>query len=109
MKDAFGSARPIDAEVTGTPVGAHGYIVTPVARMRGRLGSSSNEQGSGSYGWASIQPVQASVLDADGQARLIRLDNAEARALMGMVLAGLLVALASLLIPILVRARQKPS
>jgi hypothetical protein len=107
MKEAFGSAPPIDTEVTGTPVEAHGYIVTPVARMRGRLGTSSSEQASGTYGWVRIQPVQASVLDANGRAQLIRLNSVQTQARTGMAVVGLLVALVSLLIPILVRARQK--
>lgn len=109
MKDAFGSAPPIDTEVTGTPVEAHGYIVTPVARMRGRLGSSSNEQGSGTYGWARIQPVQMSVVDSSGHAELIRLKDAQTQALTAMALLGFLMALLSLIIPRLVRTLEKRS
>lgn len=107
MKEALGSSPPINTEVTGTPVEAYGYIVTPVARMRGRLGSSSSETGTGTYGWARIQPVQASVMDANGQAQLIRLTNPQTQALAGMAVAGILVALISLLVPVLVRVRQQ--
>ena len=109
MKDTMRSGTPIDSEVTGDPVEAHGYIVTPFARMRGRLGTSSDDRASGTYGWVAIRPMQMTVLDSAGQAQLVRLSDVQTQAVASMALVGLLVALVSLLIPVLARAGQKPS
>lgn len=106
MNDSMGSAQPFDQEVTGEPVEAHGYVVAPVARMRGRLGSSDNEQGRGRYGWAAIRPVKASVLDRSGNVQEVRITNIEQQAIAAMAGVGLVVAVLSVLISLLARARR---
>jgi hypothetical protein len=97
----------IERDVTAEPVEAHGYIVTPLARIRGRLGSSNDERGSGNWGWVAIRPARMTVHDPSGQAREVRLDSVQAQALTGMAVAGILVALVSMLISALSRSKQK--
>lgn len=106
MKDTPQPATPLDLELTGETVEAHGYTVTPTARVRGKLGSTQKDEQSGTWGWAAIRPVKITVGDREGQTREIALPNAEARALISMAVIGLIVALASLLIPLLVRRRE---
>lgn len=106
MNDPKGSAQPVDQEQSSEPVEAHGYLVTPVARMRGRLGMIDDERGSGRYGWVSIRPLRATVVDQMGNARQLRFVNAQSRALAGMALAALAAAALSLLISQVVGARR---
>jgi hypothetical protein len=106
MNDTLRSAQPFDQEVTGDPVEAHGYVVTPVARVRGRLGSSNDERGSGRWGFAAIRPLKVSVLDREGNTQELRIVNTQQQAIAAMASVGLIVALISLLIPLLARARR---
>lgn len=106
MNDMMRSAMPVDQELTGEPVEGHGYVVTPIARVRGRLGSSDNERGRGRYGWAAIRPVKVMVLDREGNTQEVRIVNAEQQALAGMAALGAVVAAVTLLISLLVRARR---
>ncbi len=111
MREAIKSAPRFDEEVAGMPVEAHGYIVTPYARMRGMVGVQRDERSSGRYGWAAIRPVRMTVQtlqpqDMSGEVREVRLTNAEGQALRAFaVVAALLLAL-SLLMPLLNRGRR---
>lgn len=107
MKDTLRSMTPIDQEVAGEPVEARGFIVTPVARVRGRSGSSSDGRSSGSYGWVAIRPVRASVVDAAGNTREVPIVNMQTQLLLRLVAAGIFVALAGVLAPMLFGPRRK--
>jgi hypothetical protein len=108
MKDTLRAATPIDVEMSGMRVEAHGYIVTPVARMRGRIGSSSDERASGRYGWVEIRPVRMDVVDRDGNMRKVRLVDTQAQFMWALLIAGKLMALLGLLLPVLLsRARRR--
>lgn len=106
MNERMGSGSPIDQEITGEPVEAHGYVVTPVAQVRGKAGSMDNEEGRGSWGWVAIRPVKASVVDRAGNTQELPIVNMQQRALVGMLAAGVVVAVVSLLVSLLVRAKR---
>lgn len=106
MNDPMRSAQPVDQELSGEPVEAHGYLVTPVARVRGRLGTIDDERGSGRYGWVAIRPLRATVVDRLGNARQLRFVNAQAQAIAGMAAAALAVAVLSVLLSHGVGARR---
>jgi predicted carbohydrate-binding protein with CBM5 and CBM33 domain len=109
MDDPLKSAQPVDQEMTGEPVEAHGYVVTPVARVRGKLGVSENEEGRWRYGWMAVRPVKASVIDRSGNTQEVRIVDAQQKAITGMLAVGLVVAAVSLLISLLVGARRGSS
>ncbi len=107
MNDMKAGTSPIDRELVGEPVEAHGYVVTPVARVRARVGESDDEQGRGRYGFAAIRPVKVTVVDRSGNAQELKIVNAEQRAIAGMAAVGLAVAVVSVLIALLARTRRK--
>ncbi len=106
MNDTKSSATPVDQVVTGEPIEAHGYVVTPVARVRGRLGTSDTADGRGRYGWVAIRPVKVTATDRSGNTQDVRIVNVEQQALSGMAAAGIAVAAITLLISLLARARR---
>jgi hypothetical protein len=107
MKNTLRSATPVDQKVTGEPIEAYGYIVTPVARVRGRLGSSSDERSSGRYGWLAIRPLNVIVQDRDGNTREVLIVNMQTQLMLRLVAVGIFVALASVLVPMLSRSRRR--
>ncbi len=107
MKNTLRAATPVDVEMAGMPVEAHGYIVTPVARFRGRVGSNGDERSSGSYGWMRIQPVRMDVVDRDGNKHEVRIVNMETQLRLRLVAVGIFVALASVLVPMLIGSRRR--
>jgi hypothetical protein len=98
MKDDKGSLKPMDAEVAGATVEAHGVMVTPVARVRGKADARSEENGSWRYAWAAIQPVKMTVRDQTGQTSEVKLAPTEGQVLGAMAVVGLLVAVIALVI-----------
>lgn len=100
MNEAIKSAPKIDEEMPGPPVEAHGYIVTPYARVRGMVGSQESAQASGRYGWAAIRPVRMTVQDRSGEVREVRLMDIQGQALRALALVAALVAVASVVISI---------
>lgn len=105
MKDEKGLSKPIDREVEGATVEAHGVMVTPVARVRGQAGGNSDERGEWRYGWAAIRPVKMIVRDQRGQTSEVKLASAEGPVLGGMAAAAALIAAVMILISVLARKR----
>ena len=100
MREAMKSAPRIDEEVAGMPVEAHGYIVTPIARVRGLVGAQENEQSSGRYGWAAIRPLKMTIQDRMGATSEVHLVDVEAQAHRGMLIGAAVVVVASLLVSV---------
>ena len=114
MREAIKSAPRFDEEVAGTPVEAHGYIVTPFARMRGMVSSQESEQGRGRFGWAVTQPARMTVQtlhtqDLTAAVREVRLVDVEGQATKALVVIAVLVALFGLLIPVLLNRPDRSS
>jgi hypothetical protein len=107
MKDALKSGQSFDEETTGEPVEAHGYIVTPVARVRGKAGSMSDERSNGRYGWAAIRPIRAIITDRNGNTQELRIVNQDAQAVTAMAAMGLVVFVVSLVISVLLRTTRR--
>ena len=107
MKDEKGLGKPIDREVEGETVEAHGVMVTPVARVRGQAGGNRDERGEWRYGWAAIRPVKMIVRDRAGQTNEVRLEPTEEQVLGGMAAVGLVVAAVMILISILARRQRQ--
>ncbi len=107
MNEAMRAAPSIDQEITGETVEAHGYVVTPVARLRGRLGTMGDENSSGRFGWAAMRPLRVNVVDRNGGAQEVRIMDMQAQALTGMVGAGLFVAVVCVLISLVSRTGRR--
>jgi hypothetical protein len=107
MNEALRSTPRIDKEVAGQPVEAHGFIVTPVARVRGMAGATDDENGSGRYGWAAIRPVRMIVQNPQGGSEELALPNMEARLFALLAGIGLVVIVATTLIPALGRRKNR--
>lgn len=105
MKDEKGLNKPVDREIEGATVEAHGITVTPVARVRGQAGGNSDERGSWKWGWAAIRPVRITVRGRDGQTSDVKLEPTEGQVLAGMAAFGLVVAALAVLISVVARRR----
>lgn len=103
MKDEKGLSKPVDRQMEGATVEAHGFMVTPVARVRGQAGGNSDERGDWRYGWAAIRPVKMIVRDPTGQTREVRLAPTEGQVLAEMARSALIVALVMGAISLLAR------
>lgn len=103
MKEKKGSNKPIDAEIAGETVEAHGVMVTPVARVRGVADANSDERGSWKWGWAAIQPTKIAVQDRTGQLSEVKLEPTEDQVLGAMAAVGLIVAAVMILISLVAR------
>jgi hypothetical protein len=88
----------MDAEIAGATVEAHGIMVTPVARVRGKADARSEEDGSWRYAWATIQPVSMTVRDQTGQTSEVKLAPTEGQVLGAMAVFGLLVAVVAVVV-----------
>jgi hypothetical protein len=107
MKDTKGTSKPVDMEMEGATVEAHGVMVTPVARVRGQAGGNSGGRGSWRYAWAAIRPVRMNVRDATGQTSEVQLAPTEGQVLAAMAATGLLVAVVTVVISLLAGRRQR--
>ena len=106
MKEAKGPGKPVDLELEGATVEAHGYMVTPVARVRGQMAAGGDERGRWEYAWAAIRPARMTVRDVAGQANDVKLVNSEGMILTAMAFIGLVVAAVSLLVAFVAREQR---
>ena len=106
MKEAKTPGKPVDTEVEGATVESHGFMVTPVARLRGQAGAGGDERGNWEYAWVAVRPVRMTVRDATGQTENVKLVNSEGMILTAMAFIGLVVAAVSLLISLLARKQR---
>ncbi len=111
MREAIKLAPRFDEEVSGMPVEAHGFIVTPYARMRGMAGVQEDERSRGRYGWAAIRPVRMSVQalhpqDLSGEVREVPLVDLEGQILRALAVVAALMLVIGLLAPVLNRSRR---
>ena len=105
MKEKKGSNKPIDTEIAGETVEAHGVMVTPCARVRGQAGANRDERGTWKWGWAAIQPTKIAVQDRAGQLSEVKLEPTEGQVLGAMAAVGVLVAAVMILISLIARRR----
>jgi predicted carbohydrate-binding protein with CBM5 and CBM33 domain len=106
MKEAKGPKKPIDKEIAGETIEAHGVIVTPFARVRCQADAQSDERGSWKWGWAVIQPTRVTTQDRTGQLGVVKLQPTEGQVLGAMAAVAVVVAVVSVLISALARKQR---
>jgi hypothetical protein len=99
------AARRLEQELAGEELAIGERRIRPMARMAGWHGSDAHARAGLSWAWVRLQPTGVQVSEADGQETFVPIEDATAAGLRGILLAGLVVAVACWIV-MLVKRRK---